>query len=141
MPQPFVPIAEIPLHGRKLTERQYREVEQLLQDWKKEVLAAARRHPRGSFELGMAQVESYLNLVGRLTAVTPAAGLVSESGAEAARWMERYALHELSHAVDSYIDKIRSALLYGLRQAENPLTIASRMYHATKEGEVDWRRI
>ncbi|MGI8631073.1 MAG: hypothetical protein ACR2NA_00775 [Solirubrobacterales bacterium] len=42
---------------------------------------------------------------------------------------------------DRYVEVVREYILNGVRAGEHPTSIASRLYHATKDGSIDWRRV
>jgi hypothetical protein len=134
----------VPLAGRKLTPAKWRKIEQHLDAWKAEVLAAARAHPARSYRLGVAQIEAFAQLLGNLNTTIPQLanfGGVAPTTRAAAAWAREYTLRELNDALDTYIGRIKDALLYGLRGAANPTAIASMLYNATKDASVNWRAI
>jgi hypothetical protein len=141
---PLVEIAHLPLTG-KLTPARWRKIEQFLEDWKREVLEAARRHPQRSYQLGEAQVHAFADLLANLQRTVPAEvsafGGEGPSMREAVAWQRQYMLRELDDALSKYIGRIKDELLYGLRMQVNPTLVASRLYNATKDASVNWRMI
>lgn len=144
MPPSHVPIFSAPVGRRKLTPAQWRAIEKHLDDWKAEVLAAAKRHPAKSYRLGMAQVEAFADLLADLHTTAPAGGAfggVSASMEHGAEWARTYTLRELDDALNVYIGRIKDALLHGLRGALNPTQVAAAMYKATRDASINWRMI
>src|SRR4051812_38301919 len=141
------PVFTLPLR-RRLTPAQWRKIEGLLDDWKAEVLEAAKRHPSKSYRLGMAQVDAFADLLAGLHTETARIGNradlfggSSTSMREAESWARTYTLRELDDALNVYIGRIKDALLYGLRGALNPTQVASAMYKATRDASINWRMI
>lgn len=135
-----LPVATLP----KLTPAQYRQVEAFLAEWKAEVLTAAKRHPGKSYQLGHEQTTAFLKLTGRLQQVTGPAGMFGGHGPSAkaaVEWANKYTLRELDDSLNVYIGHIKDALLYGLRATVNPTELASWLYKATQDAEVNWRTI
>lgn len=128
----------------KLTPAQYRQVEAFLAEWKAEVLTAAKRHPGKSYQLGYEQTTAFLKLTGRLQTVTGPAAMFGGHGPSAkaaVEWANKYTLRELDDSLNTYIGHIKDALLYGLRATVNPTELASWLYKATQDAEVNWRTI
>jgi hypothetical protein len=140
---PMIRVAAIPAPGGKLTPKKWREVERYLEQWKADVLDAVRKHPAKSFEAGRAQIEAFVNLLGKLGQVSVPPATVGEgpTSREAQWWVERYTFHEIDDALNEYIGKIKDAILYGAKGAMNPVTIASALYKATQDSQVNWRAI
>jgi hypothetical protein len=67
---PMIRVAAIPAPGGKLTPKKWRQVERYLEQWKADVLDAVRKHPAKSFEAGRAQIEAFVNLLGKLGQVS-----------------------------------------------------------------------
>lgn len=131
---------ELPAEG--LSTSQYRELMQTLREWEDEVRAAITRYPAKSYELGIAQTEAFLRMLGLLGQdMLPPSGLVGPTKPHAVTWLENYTLHEVDGALDRYLDEIRNAILYGLRGTVNPTQVASWLYKATRDAEVNWRTI
>lgn len=146
MTPPPESVFTLPLPGgrRQLTPGQWRKVEQVLDDWKREVLAAARKHPTRSYRLGVAQAEAFTDLLQGLNVTTLPQGAFGGTGPtmrEAQQWAQTYTLHELEDALNVYVGRIKDALLYGLRGAMNPTDIASLMFKATRDASINWRMI
>lgn len=144
MPSNPLQAFELPLPAdAKLTRKQWHELDTYLREWKREVLAAARRHPARSFELGREQINAFLNLLGKVGVgdLPPTSAGMSPTSREAQAWVKEYTLHELDASVDRYLDQIKSALLYGLQGAHNPVDVASMLYNATQDSTVNWRMI
>jgi hypothetical protein len=143
MPNDLLHVSTIPLpEGKRLSQKQYREVESFLEDWKKEVLAAVKAHPKRSYALGRAQAESFLKLLGKLNTVGPPGSLgPGPTSAAAVKWLNTYTLHELDTSLTEYTNAIKDSLLYGLQSVVDPLQVASWLYKATKKSEVNWRMI
>ncbi len=142
-PADRIPVASFPTVGRQLTPTQWRQIEKHLDDWKADVLAAAKRHPAKSYKLGHAQIQAFADLLGNLQGVDVGGmfGGVSPSMRAAEAWGRTYTLRELDDALNVYIGRIKDALLYGLRHAVNPTVIASQMFKATRDASINWRMI
>src|SRR4051794_9456763 len=143
-PPANVPVFAAPLGGRKLTPAQWRAIEKHLDDWKAEVLAAAKKHPAKSYRLGMAQGVAFADLLADLHTATPTSGAfggASASMRQGAAWAKTYTLRELDDALNGYIGRVKDALLYGLRGALNPTQVAAAMYKATRDATINWRMI
>lgn len=140
---PKVPIFSAPLHGRKLTPTAWRKIETLLDTWKGEVLQAAKRHPAKSYKLGVAQIEAYSDLLTGMRSATAetAFGGIGPTMRHAEQWMRTYTLRELDDCLNVYVGRIKDALLYGLRHGLNPVEVASMMFDATQDAQVNWRLI
>lgn len=138
-----LPVITTPTHGRKLTPKQWARIEDLLDDWKHEVLQAAKQHPARSYQLGVRQAEAFMDLLSGVTeqAAPLMFGGTSQSMREAVKWSQTYTLRELEDALNVYVGKLKDALLYGLRHALNPTDVASLMYKATGDAEINWRMI
>jgi hypothetical protein len=143
VPPAPIHVASLPLSGKRLTPTEWARIEQLCDQWKAEVLAAARRHPARSFRLGVEQVEAFTKLLSGVPGAVPRAmfGGQGPSMREAERWMRTYTLRELDDSLNTYIGRIKDALLYGLRHQVNPTQVASWLYHATKDSRVNWQLI
>jgi SNF2-related domain len=133
----LIEIARFP----RLTKSQYDAVDKHLQVWKKEVMAAIKRYPKNSYQLGVAQMQAWLKLVGAIEEYESPFGGYTPTAQAAVGWLERHANMEVSAALDRYIDQIRESLLYGMRGGVNPTQVASWLYHATKDSEQNWRVI
>ena len=144
MANDMIRVAGLPAPGGKLTREQWQSVEAYLEQWKSEVMAAVRQHPARSFEAGKAQVEAFVNLLTNLGQVSLPPGGASAEGPtarEAQWWTERYTFHEIDDALNAYIGKIKDAILHGLKGSMNPTTVASALYKATRDSQVNWRAI
>lgn len=134
---------DLPLpEDRKLTQAEFRRVEAFLDEWKEDVKRAAKRHPRKSYDLGVEQVNAFLRMLTRMSTITPPGTYgAGPTVREGIGWLETYTLHELDGALERYIDEVKSALLYGMRGVMNPTQMASAMYHATQDAQVNWRMV
>jgi hypothetical protein len=144
VPDPAVHVASVPTGGKPLTAVEWTRVERLLDDWKAEVLAAARKHPARSYKLGFAQIEAFAKLLDGVpgSALRQVAfGGIGPTAKAAEKWMQTYTLHELDDSLNVYVGKIKDALLYGLRHQVNPQQIASWLYQATQDARVNWQLI
>jgi hypothetical protein len=143
MPKDLLHVSTIPLpEGKRLSQKQYREVEKFLEDWKQEVLTAVKTHPKKSYALGRAQAESFLKLLGRLNTVQAPGTLgPGPTTAFAVKWLNTYTLHELDTALTEYTNRIKDTLLYGLQSVVDPLQVAAWLYKATGKAEINWRTI
>jgi hypothetical protein len=101
----------------------------------------ARSHPAKSYDLGEQQITQFIEMTGDLPHGLDFFGGEAPTKVNALKWLRTYTLHEFEGAVDRYVDKIRSAVLYGTQQAVNPTQVASWIYHATHEAEINWRLI
>lgn len=142
MPTRAAEILTVPIPPQGLSAAQYREIEQALKDWEGEVRAAIARYPKRSYDLGVEQTLAFLRMLGQIgQADLPPSGAVGPSSRMAVEWLKRYTLHEVDGALSKYIDQIRSALLYGLQGNVNPTQVASWLYKATRDAQVNWRTI
>lgn len=144
MPDPAVHVASIPTGGKPLTPAEWAKVERLLDDWKRDVLAAARKHPGKSYQLGFEQVEAFARLLDGVPGAAlrqVAFGGHGPTSKAAAKWMRAYTMHELDDALNVYVGRIKDALLYGLTHQVNPTQVATWLYQATKDARVNWQLI
>jgi hypothetical protein len=143
MPNDLLHVSTVPLGpGKRLSKQQYAEVEQFLKDWKKEVLDAVKKHPKRSYALGRAQSEAFLKLLGQLNTVPGPATLgPGPTTTAAVDWLQTYTLHELDTSLETYVSRIKDALLYGLHGVVNPVQVAAWLQKATHDAGINWRTI
>jgi hypothetical protein len=131
---------QLPPEG--LSADQYRRLEQALEEWAEEVKEAVGAYPAKSYELGVQQTVAFLRMLGAIgQADLPPSGAVGPTKRLAVEWLERYTLNEINGALDKYLDDIRNATLYGLQGGVNPTQVASWLYKATRDAQVNWRMI
>jgi hypothetical protein len=120
---------------RRLSPRQWGRVNDAISSWRKQVLASAARMPTHAYEQGHGQTVRFLRLLGAKEHATPAPDRAT------AQWLQWILDHELTGTLDRYTDEIRSAVLYGLENQNNPTAVASALYAATEKADRDWRLV
>lgn len=139
---PTAEILTVPIPPEGLTANQYRSLQKILEDWEEEIRGNAARFPAESYQLGVEQAMAFLKMLGRAgQADLPPAGRWGPTKRAAVEWQRHYTMHELDGALAKYADRIRSALLYGMRGSVNPTQVASWLYKATRDAEVNWRTV
>ena len=113
----------------------------ILDTWKQDTLDKARRHPSKGYKLGQEQTQQFLAMAGHAPDGADFFGGSSETTRFALEGLRRRSLHEFEGMLDRYADQVRGAVLYGAEEAMSPLSVASMMYHATQDSEVNWRMI
>lgn len=123
-------------HPERLNDKQWRKLNKAIEAWAEKLLAGSRLFPTRAYQQGRTQSMRFLHLLG----FTP-----EEPNPEAERaavaWLNWTFEHELTGTLDRYKDEVRSAVLYGLREATGPERVASLLYDATKAADRDWRRV
>ncbi len=123
------------LGKRGLTPGQWRKINEAVEAWKAQVLRAAQHLPAHAYQRGRTQTMRFLRLLGTQEPVTPAVDRATID------WLNWTLEHELTGTLDRYIDNIRSAVLYGAENTQNPTAVASGLYHATQAADRDWRLV
>jgi len=140
-----VPVSEIltlPIPKEGLSAQQWRLIDEALKEWEVEVRESVKRLPARGYKLGTEQTLSFLRLLGAVgQADLPPSGAAGPTKRLAVEWLDRYTLNEIDGALAKYLDEIRNAILYGLQGGVNPTQVASWLYDATRDAQVNWRMI
>ncbi len=137
------PEAEILTVPGEMSVGRFLEVDRALKAWEKQVRDNAKAFPARSFQLGQAQIQAFMQLLGRTGITTlppgtlPALGPTKQAAVE---WAQRVS-SSLDGAIDKYVDEMRSALTQGLRGGANPTQVASWLHKATRDAGVNWRTV
>lgn len=119
-----------------LTPRQWERINAAIGAWRDRVLASARHMPHQAYAVGHGQTTRFLRLLGT---TDPGPGPAPDKAT--AEWLQWLLEHELTGTLDRYTDEIRSAVLYGMENTENPVAVAAALHKATEAADRDWRLV
>lgn len=141
-----------------MSARQFVELDRALKAWEKQVRENAAVFPARGYALGQAQIQAFMQLLGRtgITTLPPGtSSMIGSTKRAAVEWVtdrdvlldsDRYhainrLASDLNHAIGRQVDELRTMLSEALREGENPTTVASRFFKATRDATTNWRMV